>query len=124
MTELDTGPEPAALDAALRGTCPKCGKGPLFAGPVRFRSGCPACGLDYGQFNVGDGPAAFLILVVGAILTAGALLLDAALEPAWWVHLVWLPVGLGLTVAGLRLAKAWLIGAEYRNRAREGRVVR
>lgn len=124
MTQPRSGQEPLALQAALRGTCPRCGDGPLFAGVVRFRQRCPACDLDFSQFNVGDGPAAFLILIVGAILTAGALMLDAAAEPPWWVHLIWVPVGLALTAGGLRLAKAWLLGAEYRNRAREGRLVR
>ncbi|GAA4024470.1 hypothetical protein GCM10022280_26680 [Sphingomonas swuensis] len=107
----------------LAGTCPRCCKGRLFAGPVRFRDRCESCGLDFTQFNVGDGPAAFLILIVGAILVVGALLLDAAAEPPFYVHLVWLPLGLGLTLGGLRLAKAWLLGAEYRNAAREGRLV-
>ena len=91
---------------------------------MQFASKCERCGLDFSQFNVGDGPAAFLILIVGTVLTVGALLLDAAAEPPWWVHLVWLPVGLVLTLGGLRFAKAWLLGAEYRNRAREGRIVR
>jgi uncharacterized protein (DUF983 family) len=40
------------------------------------------------------------------------------------VHLVWLPVGAALTLGGLRLAKAWLLGAEYRNAAHEGRLVK
>lgn len=114
--------EPKALAAALKGSCPRCGDGRLFAGPLRFAYRCGACSLEYSQFNVGDGPAAFLILIVGAVLVVGALLLDAAAEPPWWVHLVWLPVGLLLTAGGLRLAKAWLLGAEYRHRAREGRI--
>ena len=122
MTQRTSGQEPAALDAALRGTCPRCGRGSLFEGPVRFARRCKACDLDFTQFNVGDGPAAFLILIVGTLLTVGALILDAAAEPPWWVHLLWVPVGLLLTVGGLRLAKAWLLGAEYRNRAREGRL--
>ena len=115
--------DPDALTTALKGTCPRCAKGRLFAGPVRFADRCDACGLDLTQFNVGDGPAAFLILIVGAVLTVLALITDAAFEPPWWVHLVWLPVGVVLTLGGLRLAKAWLLGAEYRNRAHEGRLV-
>lgn len=122
MTEAP-GQAPAPLETALRGTCPRCGKGRLFAGPVRFAVRCDVCALDFRQFNVGDGPAAFLILIVGALLTVGALLLDAAAEPPFWVHVVWLPIGLLLTVGGLRLAKAWLLGAEFRNAAREGRIV-
>jgi uncharacterized protein (DUF983 family) len=124
LTQQDSGQEPTALETALRGTCPRCGKGRLFEGPVSFTSRCEACGLDFTQFNVGDGPAAFLILIVGAVLTVGALVLDALAQPPWWVHLVWVPVGLVLTLGGLRLAKAWLLGAEYRNRAREGRLTR
>ncbi|WP_300973098.1 DUF983 domain-containing protein [Sphingomonas sp. LHG3406-1] len=108
----------------LAGTCPACEKGRLFAGPVRLRERCEHCGLDFQQFNVGDGPAAFLILVVGALLVVAALLVDAAFEPPFWVHLVWIPLGLGLTLGGLRLAKAWLLGAEYRNAAHEGRLVK
>ncbi|WP_114227623.1 MULTISPECIES: DUF983 domain-containing protein [Sphingomonas] len=124
VTSADERQEPDVLVTALKGTCPRCGKGRLFAGPVRFADRCSACGLDYTQFNVGDGPAAFLILIVGAILVIAALVLDASHEPPWWVHLVWLPIGLVLTGGGLRLAKAWLLGAEYRNRAREGRLVK
>ena len=122
MTQPLDGQEPAPLTSALTRSCPRCGEGRLFAGPVRFAERCASCDLDFAQFNVGDGPAAFLILIVGALLVIGALWLDAAAEPPWWVHLLWLPVGLLLTAGGLRLAKAWLLGAEYRHRAREGRL--
>ena len=89
---------------------------------MRFAARCRACGLDYASFNVGDGPAAFLILIVGAILTALAVVVDLSASPPWWVHLVWIPVGLVLTLGGLRLAKAGLIAQEYLHRAREGRI--
>ena len=111
------------LAAAIAGKCPKCRARTLFAGWVRFADRCRACGLDFSSFNVGDGPAAFLILIVGAMVVAAALVLDAAAEPPWWVHLVWLPVATALTLGGLRIAKAWLLSQEYRHRAREGRIV-
>ena len=95
----------------------------LFAGLTRFAPSCRLCGLDFASFNVGDGPAAFLILIVGAIVAGGAILLDQSASPPWWVHLVWLPVGLGLTLYGLRIGKAALIYQEYKHRAREGRPV-
>ena len=114
--------EPQPLAAALRGDCPRCGARTLYAGWVSFASKCRACGLDFSSFNVGDGPAAFLILVVGALTVIGALVLDAAAEPPWWVHLVWVPIAAALTVGGLRVAKAWLLGQEYRYRAREGKI--
>ena len=115
--------EPAPLAVAIGGRCPRCGERTLFAGWVRFASRCRACGLDFQSFNVGDGPAAFLILIVGAIVTGSAITLELAVEPPIWVHLIWVPVAAVLTIGGLRLAKAWLLAQEYRHRAREGRIV-
>ena len=89
---------------------------------MRFAAQCRACGLNFESFNVGDGPAAFLILVVGAILTVLAIAVDLSVSPPWWLHLVWLPIGLVLTLGGLRVAKAWLIAQEFAHRAREGRI--
>ena len=111
------------LAAAGAGECPRCGEQSLFAGWVRFAHKCRKCGLDFDSFNVGDGPAAFLILIVGAIVVAGAITLELAAEPPFGVHLIWIPVAAALTIGGLRVAKAWLLGQEYRHRAREGRIV-
>ena len=105
------------LAAALEGACPRCGERTLFAGTAAFAPCCRACGLDFTAFNVGDGPAAFLILIVGAILTAAAITVELEFQAPWWVHLVWIPVGLILTLVGLRLAKALLIAREYRTGA-------
>lgn len=114
--------EAIPVGAVLRGDCPRCGAHTLFNGWVSFARRCRNCGLDFESFNVGDGPAAFLIFIVGTITVVGALVLDAAAEPPWWVHLVWIPVAAGLTIGGLRLAKAWLLAQEYRHRAKEGRI--
>ena len=114
--------EVTPLAGALAGRCPRCKSKTLFAGWVRFAQRCRACGLDFASFNVGDGPAAFLILVIGAILTAAALAVDGRFAPPWWVHLVWIPVGVGMTLVGLRWGKALLLTQEYRQRAREGRI--
>lgn len=108
------------LNAAARGLCPRCGNPTLFAGIVTFAPTCRACGLDIAGFNVGDGPAAFLIFAVGGIVTALAIWLELRFSPPWWLHLLlWLPLVTALTLGGLRLAKAWLLQAEYRRGARE-----
>ena len=116
--------ETSPLRAAIAGECPKCRSRTLFTGWVRFADRCRACELDYSTFNVGDGPAAFLILIVGTITVVAALVVDGAYSPPWWVHLVWIPVAAALTVGGLRLSKAWLLAQEYRHRAREGRIAK
>ena len=53
----------------------------------------------------------------------GALVVDGAFAPPWWVHLVWIPVAAALTVAGLRFSKAWLLAQEYKHRARRGGIL-
>lgn len=107
----------------LRGACPRCGAPGLFDGLLRFAPQCRACGLDYAAFNVGDGPAALITLVFGAIVTTAALVVELRWSPPWWLHVIlWLP----LTVVGgmvlLRWTKGALLALEYRNAAREGRI--
>jgi uncharacterized protein (DUF983 family) len=111
------------LEVALAGRCPRCRSKTLFAGWVGFADRCRDCDLDLSSFNVGDGPAPFLIFLIGGLLVGGALSLDAAFSPSWWVHLIWGPVGLGLMILGLRCGKAIMLSQEYRHRAREGRIV-
>jgi uncharacterized protein (DUF983 family) len=114
---------PSPHQASLRGLCPRCGDASLFRGPVAFAPQCRACGLDFSAFNVGDGPAAFLILIVGALITGLAIWLELAAAPPFWVHfLVWPLVTLTIVLGALRLAKAGLLALEYRHAAREGRV--
>jgi uncharacterized protein (DUF983 family) len=115
--------EPTPLDVALRGVCPRCGNRTLFAGVATFASRCRACGLDYAAFNVGDGPAAFLILIVGGLIVGLAIAVELAWEPPFWVHiLLWLPLTTLFVILSLRVAKAALLALEYRHRAREGRI--
>jgi uncharacterized protein (DUF983 family) len=116
-----TEPTPAAV--ALRGLCPRCAAKTLYKGLAGFTSKCRACGLDFAGFNVGDGPAAFLILVIGALVTGLAVWLELAAEPPFWVHaLLWIPLTAIAVVGSLRFAKGLLLALEYRNRAREGRI--
>lgn len=109
--------------ASLKGLCPRCASKTLFVGPVRLAPKCSACGLDFDLFNVGDGPAAFLILIVGAIVAAAAIVVQLKYLPPWWAHLIWIPVTIALTVGGLRIGKAALVFQIYRHQAREGRIV-
>ena len=114
--------QPALGEAALFGLCPHCGAKTLFSGLTAFAPRCRVCGLDFSKFNVGDGPAAFLTMIVGALIVILALWLQLSVEPPWWVHvLLWGPLSIGGVIGGLRFAKAALLHSEYRNRAGEGR---
>lgn len=116
-----SGP-PTVVEAALGGLCPRCGAKTLFAGIASFAPKCRACQLDFSAFNVGDGPAAFLTLIIGGIVTALAIALELSASPAWWLHvLLWPPVTAAAVLASLRYSKAALLALEYRHEAREGR---
>ena len=116
--------QPPVWRAALFGLCPECGAPTLFDGPVKFRAKCDSCGLDYGRYNVGDGPAAFLTLIIGALLIAMALTLDAVLRPPFWVHVIlWVPLTAAAVVYGLRVGKGALLASEHQRQAAEGRQV-
>ena len=111
------------FQAALRGLCPRCDNKTLFDGWARFAPHCRACGLDFSAFNVGDGPAAFLTLGVGALLTGLAVWLELAAAPPFWVHLLlWVPIGTAAVIGSLRVAKALLLILEYRRGASEARL--
>ncbi len=114
---------PTPAEVALRGLCPQCGNRTLFAGLATFSGKCRACGLDFSSFNVGDGPAAFLIFIVGGVITGLAIWLELSAEPPFWVHiLLWFPLTAIMVVALLRFGKGALLALEYRHRAREGRI--
>ena len=116
--------QPRLIDAALRGLCPRCGARSLFGRHwLKFALRCPVCDLDFTAFNVGDGAAAFLTLIVGTLVVGLAIWLELTVHPPLWVHLLlWTPVAFVAVVGALRLAKAALLAAEYRNKAAEGRL--
>lgn len=115
--------QPDVLPAALFGLCPRCGQKTLFANLTGFSDRCRSCGLDFSRYNVGDGPAAFLTLIVGAIVLGLALAVEANFQPPIWVHiLLWVPLTVGAVTGSLRVSKAILLILEHRNDAREGRI--
>lgn len=115
--------EPSTAHAALLGRCPRCGEGKLFDGYLNIAARCAHCGLDYAMFDAGDGPAVFVVLIVGAIVCAAALYVEFTFSPPYWVHAVlWIPTITILTFGFLRLAKSLLLVLQYKHRAGEGRV--
>ncbi|MCW3846396.1 DUF983 domain-containing protein [Sphingomonas sp. LB-2] len=115
--------EVAPAQAALRGVCPRCGKGKMFAGWIAFAKTCADCGFDFTRFNVGDGPVVFLTLGIGALVTLLAVSVELAFEPGILIHaLLWVPLTAALVILCLRFAKGLLLALEYKNAASEGRL--
>ena len=109
--------------AGLSGRCPRCGEGRLFKGFLSVGERCANCRLDYSFADAGDGPAVFVILIIGFVVVGLALWIEVSLNPPLWLHfLLWIPLTLVLSLVSLRLIKGLLITLQYHNKAAEGRL--
>lgn len=124
MTSIAEHEPVSSLKVGMTGCCPECGKGHLFQGFLSIAKKCDVCGLDFSFADSGDGPAVFVILIVGFLIVGAALLVEVNYEPPLWVHAVlWPPLLLILALGLLRVLKAGLVALQYRNDARQGRLV-
>lgn len=95
----------------LRGTCPACGQGKLFAGFLAVNDTCANCAAPLGQIRADDAPPYFTIFAVGHVVVPGMLWLEKAHAPDLWIHAaIWLPLTLGMTLALMRPVKGATIG--------------
>ena len=107
----------------LRGRCPRCGEGRLFNGLLSVAPACGVCRMDYDFADAADGPAVFVILIIGFVVVGLALWVEVSYAPSLWLHfLLWLPLTLVLCLPALRLVKGVLIALQYANKAAEGRM--
>jgi uncharacterized protein (DUF983 family) len=113
----EDGAPVSLITAALLCRCPRCGKGKLYDGLLSVRSHCALCGLDLQAEDAGDGPAVFVVLILGAIVVLLAILVEIRFAPPMWVHIVlWTPFITGGAILMLRPLKAGLIALQYRHR--------
>ena len=113
-------PTVSAIDAGMRCVCPRCGRGKLFKGYLSIVDRCSVCGLELARHDSGDGPAVFLIFILGFLVVPVALIVSLNVEWPLWLHaLVWGVVILGLALGMLRPAKAYTTALQYKHRRHE-----
>ncbi|WP_230530600.1 DUF983 domain-containing protein [Microvirga roseola] len=113
---------PSPVITGLKGLCPRCGKGYLFKGFLSVRPSCEVCGLDFAFADSGDGPAFFVMSIVGIVVVALALWVEFAYEPPIWLHLVlWSALSIVLSLLLVRPSKGVLVALQYHHKAEEGR---
>ena len=126
MAKLSHAPISACLSVCSGGIgckCPRCGQGELFQGYLTLAQNCAACELDYSKADSGDGPAVFVIFIVGFIAVAVVFILRFGLEaPAWLALGIGILLAFGLILVMLRPLKATLIALQFANKAAEGRL--
>lgn len=131
MTEpaRDPSPEavaerlPSAFATGLACRCPRCAEGALFRGFLKPVSRCESCGLDLSWAEATEGPAVFIILIVGFVIVGAAAAVEAIFHPAPFMHLLlWLPGTVILALALMRPLKATMVALQFHNRAEEARL--
>ena len=68
LLQDDDRPMRPAMLRGWRRRCPNCGKGAMFAGYLKVRDSCAACGEDLHHHRADDGPAYLTILIVGHLM--------------------------------------------------------
>jgi uncharacterized protein (DUF983 family) len=108
---------PSPLSVALKGRCPRCGKGKLFEGFLNIAETCSACQLSFATQDSGDGPVFFALIIVGFISVGIAGYIELRYSPEWWVHIVtFIPITCILVLITMRFFKAWLIALQFKHR--------
>ena len=111
---------PSPVWLALHAKCPRCAQGDLFQPGflnIAVRPQCPACGLELARNDNGDGPAVFMVFVLGALLVPLALLTDHFFHPPLWLLAIIFGIAiLALTLGGLRPIKAYVIALQFKHR--------
>lgn len=99
--------------------CPRCRQGDLYtsAFSITVRDACASCGLDFSKNDSADGPAVFLIFILGFLLVPMAIFTEFTFAPPLWVHaLLWTALALGVTLGALRPLKSYVIALQYKLR--------
>ena len=77
---------------------------------------CDLCGLNFQGQDAGDGPAVFIILILGFFVVGMAVLFEVVVAPPMWLHvLLWFPVTIGGSIWLLRPFKAVMIVLQYKH---------
>lgn len=97
--------------------CPNCGAAPVFAGFLRVRETCAACGHALGSYRADDAPPYFTIFIVGHVIVAAMLVFERMVPmPMWAQAALWMPATLALTFALMRPVKGAVLGVMWANR--------
>ena len=117
-------PQRSAIATGLACKCPRCGRGRLYTGFLTVAERCAVCGLDLKKADSGDGPAVFIIFILGILVVPAAFWVESRFGPPMWLHMtIWPPVILGGALGLLRPMKGALIALQYRHRASESGAV-
>lgn len=120
----DQPPDPApdrpftpALARALRGKCPACGEGAMFARFLKPTSACTRCGQRWDRHQADDFPSYIVILLLGHILVPLMIEVNSALSiPLGWQAAIWPTLAVVLAAAMIQPVKGAVIAFQWTRR--------
>jgi uncharacterized protein (DUF983 family) len=96
------------------GRCPKCGEGRMFRAFLKVADACPVCGEELHHHRADDFPAYLVIVIVGHIVVAATLAVEATFAPPLWLHLlIWLPLTAAMALALIQPIKGVVVGFQW-----------
>lgn len=115
--DLQERPFAPALARALRGRCPACGEGAMFAKFLKPAGACAHCGQGWDQHQADDFPSYIVILLLGHILVPLMIEVNSALAiPLGIQAALWPTLALLLAAALIQPAKAAVIAFQWSRR--------
>ncbi len=92
----------------------------MFQGYLQFRDSCRVCGANFKAADAGDGPAVFVILIVGAIVAPLLIILQFGTPlPGWLALTITMVAAVVLCLALLPPFKSILFALQWKHKARE-----
>ncbi|AOF95852.1 DUF983 domain-containing protein [Sphingobium sp. SA2] len=106
-----------ALALALRGRCPACGEGRLFAHFLKPVPACAQCGQRWDLHQADDFPSYIVILLLGHILVPLMIEVNSAFAiPLGWQAAIWPTLAFLLAVAMIQPVKGGVIAFQWTRR--------
>ncbi len=101
----------AAVWRGVRGRCPVCGKGHVFAGWLRVSTVCDVCAAPLGLIRADDAPPYFTIFIVAHVAIGALVALERTMLLSVGTEmLIFLPGTLALVLALIRPVKGGTVG--------------
>ena len=90
---------------------------------LSFADGCTICGADFRDEDAGDGPAIFVIFIVGIFIVPMALGFHMILDPPFFVTFaIWGTIIILVSLWLLRLLRGLMFNIAWQRHAREVRL--
>ena len=107
-----------AVERAVLGRCPCCGKGSLFARYLKQVDHCSVCGEPFGQIRADDAAPWLTILIVGHLFLPLMFIVGTdILKPMWLAMALWVSIFIALSLLILPRAKGLFIAVLWMTRA-------